>query len=199
MSVLSGILVNLKGLLKGLLKGFVKGLFPIVFVGIGRKNQFWKLTFQNRKLGALEIEDEVNCVKLVGVFTFLFLIALCSTWVILCASSESLAMESCSYSYTRDHPTGNQLDNLISLFISLAFLQLMLDWQTDLPYYLSISAVGILYGKRNRLKSNWSLLPSPFMLCTSGFLYFFKRGSMLLFIWACIPSNFVIEIVKHHI
>ena len=115
MSVLSGVLVNQKGLLKGLLKGFMKGLFPIVFVGIGRKDPFWKLAFQNRKLGAY-------CVKLVGVFTFLFLIALCSTWLIFCASSESLAMESSSYSCTRDHPTGNWLNNLISLFHFFSFL-----------------------------------------------------------------------------
>ena len=72
--------------LKGLLKGLLNGLFALysnfVFVGIGGEYPFWKLAFQNRKLGALEIVDEDDCVKLAGVFTFFFLIALCSACLI---------------------------------------------------------------------------------------------------------------------
>ena len=66
--------------------------------------------------------DEDDCVKLAGVFTFLSVIALSSVCLIFCASSESLAMGSCSHSCTIDHPTGNRSANLIScfLFFSLA-------------------------------------------------------------------------------
>ena len=61
--------------------------------------------------------DEDDCVKLAGVFTFLFLIALCSACLIFCASSESLAMGSCSYSCTIDHPAGDRSAYLINLFL----------------------------------------------------------------------------------
>ena len=89
-SVLLGVLVNLKGLLKELLNGLLNGLFAsysnFVFVGIGGEYPFWKLALRNWKLGASEIVDEDDCIKLVGVFIFLFLIALCSACLIFCAS-----------------------------------------------------------------------------------------------------------------
>ena len=89
-SVLLGVLVNLKGLLNGLLNGLFALYSNFVFVGIG--GEYQKLSFRKWKLDALEIVDEDDCIKLVYVFTFLFLVALCSAYLILCASSESLAM-----------------------------------------------------------------------------------------------------------
>ena len=56
----------------------------------------------------------------------------------------------CSYSCTIDHPTGDRLANLVSFF-SLASLQSMLNWQTDLQYYLSIFVVGILVWQKKFL------------------------------------------------
>ena len=117
-SVLSGVLVDLKGLLKGLFELYLN----VVFVVTGREYPFWKLAFRNWELGALEIVDEDDCVKLAGVFTFLFLIALSSACLIFCASSESLAMGSCLYSCTIDHPTGDRSANLISLFLFFSFV-----------------------------------------------------------------------------
>ena len=190
-SVLLGVLVNLKGLLKGLLSGLF-ALYPnFVFVGIGGEYPFWKLAFQNWKLGALEIVDENDCVKLADVFTFLFLVALCSACLIFCASSESFAMGSCSYSCTIDHPVGDRSTNLISLFVFFSFVAIdvkLADRSSVLPLHIccwfSYMAKEIFV-----LKSNWSLLPFAFMWCPSG-LYFSAGGSMFLLIWACIPSIF---------
>ena len=85
-SALLQVLVNLKGLLKGLLNRLLNALFAFysnfAFVGIGGEYPFWKLAFQNRKLGSLEIVDEDDCVKLAGVFTFFFRIALCAASLI---------------------------------------------------------------------------------------------------------------------
>ena len=108
----------------------------ITFVGIGRKYQFWKPTFRNWKLSALEIVDEDDCVKLAVVLTFLFLIAICSACLIFCASSELLDMGSCSYSCTIDHPNGDQSANLISLFLFFSFIAIDVrlgDWSSILP------------------------------------------------------------------
>ena len=91
-SVLLGVLVNLKGLLNGFLNGLFALYSNFVFVGISGEYPSSKLSFRKWKLGALEIVDEDDCIKLVYVFTFLFLVALCSAYLILCASSESLAM-----------------------------------------------------------------------------------------------------------
>ena len=126
-SVLLGVLVNLKGLLKGLLNGLFALYSNFVFVGIGGEYPFWKLVFPNWKLGALEIVDEDDCVKLADVFTFFFLIALCSACLIFSVSPESLVMGSCSYSCTIDYPVGDRSANL-ACFFSLASRQPMLNW-----------------------------------------------------------------------
>ena len=145
----------------------MKGLFPIVFVGIGRKDPFWKLAFQNRKLGAY-------CVKLVGVFTFLFLIALCSTWLIFCASSESLAMESSSYSCTRDHPTGNRLDNLISLF-----------------HFFSFLAIDVRLADRSSISS---LNICCWHSCIAKEIGWNQTGLYYLPLWCCVRLDFYISL-----
>ena len=175
-SVLLGVLVNLKGLLKGLLNRLLNGLFALcssfVFVGIGGEYPFWKLVFRNRKLSALEIVDEEDCVKLAGLFTFFFLIALCSACLIFCASSESLAMGSCSYSCTIDHAAGDRSASLLSLFLFFSFIAIdvkLTDRSSMLPLDICCwhpcmaTAISVL-------KSNWSLLPFPFMSCPSVYI-----------------------------
>ena len=137
--------------------------------------------------------DEDERVKLgrgKSAFTFLFLNNL--SCLIFCTSSELLAMGSCSYSCTIDHPTGDRSSNLIGLFLFFSFIVIdvrLADRSSILP--LDIWCWRSCMAKEiSVLKSNWSLLPFPFMSCPTGLLYFLAEGSMFLFIWACIPSNF---------
>ena len=123
------------------------------------------------KLGPLDIVDEDDCVKLVDVFTFFFLIALCSTCVTFCVSSESFAVESCSYSCTVHHPTGEQSGNLISLFLFFSFVGIyvtLAERSSILPLDICCWH-SCMIKEISVLKSNRSLLPFSFMSCPSGF------------------------------
>ena len=139
--------------------------------------------------------DEDDCVKLAGIFTFLFLIALCSANVIFCALRESLAMGSCSYSCTIDHPTGNRLASLISLFLFLSFFatDVKLAGRSSILDLEICSSHSCMAKEISMSKSNWSQLPFPFMSCSSG-LYFFAGGSMFLSIWVYLVSKFLLNI-----
>ena len=118
---------------------------------------------RNWKLSALEIVDEDDFVKLAGAFSFLFLIALCSACLISCVLSESFTMGSCSYSCTIPLLIG-RLTQLVCFF-SLPSLELMLSWQTDLQYYLSIFGVGILVWQKKFLCWNQTGLYYLSFLC----------------------------------
>ena len=103
-------------LLKGSLKGLLKVLFElqlnfVFFFRDWHRISILEVDIQNWKLGAQEIVDEDDCV-----------FGLYSACLILCALSKSLAMGSCSDSCIIDHPTGNELANLISLFCFFSFL-----------------------------------------------------------------------------
>ena len=144
--------------------------------------------------------DEDDCVKLTGVFTFLFLIALCSACLIFCASSESLAMWSCSYSCTIDHPAGDRSANLISLFLFYSFVAIDVE-SADSSLILPLEICcwySCLAKEISVLKSNWSLSPFHFTSCSSG-LYFFAGGCMFWFIWSLHFFKVFVEIVEHQI
>ena len=134
-------------------------------------------------------------VKLAGVFTFHFLIVLYSACLIFCASSESVAMGSCSYSCTIDHLTGNWLANFFFSFVAIDVR--LADRSSVLP--LNIWCWHSSMAKEvSVLKSNWSLLPCPFMLCPPVLLFFHRRFHVFVHL-SLHTLNFFVEIVEHQI
>ena len=145
---------------------------------------------------------EDDCVKLVGVFTFLFLIALCSTCLIFCALSKSLAMGSCSYSCTIDYPIGDwSAANLISLIIFFSFVAINVRLaDRSLILYLDICCWDSCMIKEiSVLKSNWPLLPFPFMLYLTVFFILLHRRFHVFVCLSWHTFKFFVEIVKHQI
>ena len=76
-------------IVEGVAEGIVWIVFKFCSCRDWQKYPLWNLAFLNWKLGVLEIVDLDDCVKLAGVFTSLFVTALCSSCLIFFASSES--------------------------------------------------------------------------------------------------------------
>ena len=143
--------------------------------------------------------DKDDCIKPGCVFTFLFAIAFCSACLFFCTSSESFAVRSCSYFCTIHYPTGDQLVNLISLFLFFSFVSIevkLADRFSILPIFNIWCWHSCMAKEISVLKSTWSLLPFPFMSCLSVFYISSQKVSCF-----CLfePSSFFFGIVEHHI
>ena len=126
--------------------------------------------------------------------------ALCSTCVIFCAPSASLAMESCSYSCPIDYRISDRSANLISLFLAFSYVTSdvrLADRSLILPLVICCWH-SYMIKEIHVLKSNWFLLPFSFILLPFGFLYFFAGGSMF-FLLEPGYLQFFVEIVNHQI
>ena len=167
-----------------------------VFVEIGGEYPFWELAFWNWKLDAVEIVDENHCVKLTG---FLFPIVLCSACLIFCASSESLAIGSCSYLCTIDHPAGDRSANLISLFIFFSFVSIdvKLADSSSILRLFNIWCWHSFMARNFCVEIKLVFITIPFYLVSVWF-FIFRRRSFHVFVYlACVP--FFVGIVERQI